>query len=204
MGKYAVTQAQWRVVAGWQEVRRKLDPAPSFAKGDDLPVEKVSWEDAMEFCARLAQKTNRPYRLPSESEWEYACRAGTTTPFAFGETITTEFVNYDGKLPYGEAPKGECRGTVPVGSLGAANAFGLYDMHGNVWEWCQDVWHSNYQGAPIDGSAWVRNGDTRRIRRGGSWSSSGFSCRATYRTCKEPGERFYFLGFRVVVSAMTQ
>jgi formylglycine-generating enzyme required for sulfatase activity len=144
MGKFPVTQAQWRVVAGWPKVERELNAEPSRFKGDDRPVEQVSWEEVVEFCARLASRTEKGYRLPTEGEWEYACRAGTRTPFAFGETVSSDFVNYDGRYPYGFAaiilaPEGRNRGeTVPVGSLGVANGFGLYDMHGNVSEWCQD------------------------------------------------------------------
>ena len=120
-----------------------------------MPVERISWYDAVEFCARLTEYTELPYRLPSEAEWEYACRAGTTTPFYFGETISPKFVNYDGNYTYGEGPKGEYRQkTTPVGSLKIADAFGLSDMHGNVWEWCSDLCHDNYNGAPADGSAW--------------------------------------------------
>jgi formylglycine-generating enzyme required for sulfatase activity/energy-coupling factor transporter ATP-binding protein EcfA2 len=157
MGKYPITQAQWRVVAAMPKVKLDLKPDPSYFKGDDRPVEQVSWYEAVEFCARLSNRTGREYRLPSEAEWEYACRAGTTTPFHFGETITPELVNYDGNYPYGNAPKGQFRKeTTPVGSF-PANAFGLYDMHGNVWEWCADDWHDSYKGAPTDGIAWIDN-----------------------------------------------
>jgi formylglycine-generating enzyme required for sulfatase activity len=144
IGKFPVTQAQWRAVARWEKVERELNADPSHFKGDDRPVEQVSWEEATEFCLRVSKKTGKTYRLPTEAEWEYACRAGTKTPFAFGKTITPKFVNYDGNHPYAKAPKGRYRKeTVPVGSLGVANAWGLYDMHGNVWEWCQD-WSGPY------------------------------------------------------------
>jgi formylglycine-generating enzyme required for sulfatase activity len=211
MGKFTVTQAQWRVVAGWEKVKRELDPRPSrfpdkkrrTAADDQRPVEQVSWAEAQEFCARLSVKTKRQYRLPSEAEWEYACRAGTTTPFAFGPTITPEFVNYDGNWPYGEAPNGQSREeTVPVGSLGVANAFGLYDMHGNVWEWCEDLWHDTYTKAPTDGSAWLSGGDSSlRVLRGGSWIYYANGCRSACRHNFLPAFDYFNFGFRVVVSA---
>ena len=209
IGKFQVTQAQWRTVARWPKVNIDLTLDPSSFKGDLLPVEQVSWEDAQEFCARLAKKTGKPYRLPSEAEWEYACRAGTMTPFAFGETITPQIVNYDGNYPYANAKKGEYRKqTLPVGSLGVANAFGLFDMHGNVWEWCEDVWHDSYGGEhgnpPIDGSAWMRGGDSsRRVLRGGSWNDEGVYCRSAVRGNDTAGGRYLNIGVRVVVLART-
>ena len=162
MGKFEVTQAQWKAVASLPQVERELKPDPSRFKGDKLPVEQVSWYDAVEFCRRLSNYTGKEYRLPSEAEWEYACRAGTTTPFHFGKTITTDLANYRGTdweyqnkiYPgnYANEAKGEYREkTTPVGSF-LPNAFGLYDMHGNVWEWCEDDWHDSYDGAPTDGS----------------------------------------------------
>jgi formylglycine-generating enzyme required for sulfatase activity len=184
MGKYQVTQAQWQAVAKFPQVNRELNPDPSRFKGANRPVEQVSWDDAIEFCSRLSQDTGRPYRLPSEAEWEYACRAGTTTPFHFGETITTDLANYDGNYTYGQGPKGVYREeTTEVGSFGVANNFGLYDMHGNVWEWCQDEWHDSYDGAPTDGSAWLGNeeGSDTRLLRGGSWGNDPGNCRSAYR-----------------------
>lgn len=190
MGKYEVTQAQWQAVMG---------NSPSNSKGNNLPVENVTWSDAVEFCKRLSQNTGREYRLPSEAEWEYACRAGTTTPFAFGETITADLVNYNGN-PYGGAPKDKSRGrTIPVGSLGVANRFGLYDMHGNVWEWCQDIYHVNYDGAPTDGSAWESGGDARRILRGGAWLDPAYGSRSADRYMEAPNNHHNYLGFRVVM-----
>jgi formylglycine-generating enzyme required for sulfatase activity len=213
MGKFVITQAQWRVVAGWPKIERELNPEPSpFPRNrrrrpadDERPVDHVSWEDALEFCARLSHKTERSYRLPTEAEWEYACRAGTKTPFAFGETVTPEFVNYNGDHPYSQAPKGKYRKeTVPVGSFGVANWFGLFDMHGNVWEWCQDVPHKNYHGAPTDGSAWLDGGDSsRRVLKGGSWNHNGYNCRSAYRVSSRPDIRDISFGFRVVVTART-
>lgn len=207
MGKYEVTQAQWRAVAGLPRVARDLKPDPSgFKKGDNLPVEDVSWEDAMEFCARLSQATGRTYRLPTEAEWEYACRAGTTTPFAFGQTVTTELVNYDGNYPYAQASKGTDRKmAMPVGFMKLANDFGLFDMHGNVWELCLDYWHENYNGAPSDGRSWETSGDTRyRVLRGGSWTNPATKCRSANRASITPDDRSCAdCGFRVVAVART-
>ncbi|WP_414551644.1 formylglycine-generating enzyme family protein [Anabaena sp. CCY 0017] len=204
MGKYPVTQAQWRVVAKFKQVERPLEADPSLFKGDDLPVENISWDEAVEFCARLSKVTGKTYRLPSEAEWEYACRAGTTTPFHFGETITPELGNFDGNYTYASAPKGEYREkTTPVGSFKLANAFGLYDMHGNVYEWCADLWHDNYNGAPNDGGAWLskNDNDNRRLLRGGYWLYYPRYCRSAFRNRYEPDSRDDAIGFRVVVSA---
>jgi formylglycine-generating enzyme required for sulfatase activity len=142
--------------------------------------------------------------LPSETEWEYACRAGTTTPFHFGETITPDLVNYDGNKPYGDAPKGEYRQkTVNVDSF-SPNAWGLYQMHGNVWEWCEDVWHEDYNGIPQDGYAWLRDGEqAKRLLRGGSWMVNAFGCRSAYRGKVGAGDWGYSLGFRVVASVLS-
>jgi eukaryotic-like serine/threonine-protein kinase len=206
MGKYPITQAQWRVVAEAVKLKVKLvlDPEPSHFTGDGmLPVESVTWDEAVEFCVRLQQLTGKQYRLPSEAEWEYACRAGTETPFAFGPTITPEVVNYESNYPYGKAPKGECRDkTIPVGGLRVANSFGLFDLHGNVWEWCQDVWHDNYDQAPENGSAWLGSSDSsHRVLRGGSWGDYSTVCRAALRIVSTSGH--ISIGLRVVVSATT-
>ena len=164
MGKFQITQKQWRVIASLPKIERDLEPDPSHFKGNDLPVEKVSWEDAEEFCQRLSKQTGKEYRLPSEAEWEYACRAGTTTPFHFGETITSDLANYRGSSTYANEPKGEYREkTIQVGSF-PPNAVGLYDMHGNVWEWCQDDFQDNYEGAPKDGSAWLSGKSGIKVR----------------------------------------
>ena len=203
MGKFTVTQAQWRAVAALPQVSRALNPDPSKFKGNNLPVEQISWEEAVEFCQRLSQKTGRIYRLPSEAEWEYACRAGTTTPFHFGETITSDLANYDGTDTYASEAKGTYREkTTPVGSFQVANAFGLYDMHGNVWEWCADPWHPNYRDAPSDGRAWDNDGDNRyRLLRGGSWYYSPWLCRSAFRYLLVAGNGYDNLGFRVVCAA---
>ena len=207
MGKYSVTQAQWRVVAGLPRVNRELNPNPSYFKGDNLPVEQISWYDSEEFCARLSKYTGQNYRLPSESEWEYACRAGTTTPFHFGETITTELVNYNSGHTYGKAPKGIDReSTTEVGSSGLANSFGLYDMHGNVWEWCADNWHSNYTNAPNNGTPLIDEDNDEdnksRVLRGGSWYNDPRNCRSASRSRVDWDEGLDDgIGFRVVSCA---
>jgi formylglycine-generating enzyme required for sulfatase activity len=131
MGKYPVTQKQWQAVAALEKVKIDLESDPSRFKGDNLPVECVSWDDAQEFCARLSQLTNKTYRLPSEAEWEYACRGGTTTPFYFGKTISTDLANYNGKYTYGNGVKGEYREKSTDVGIFPANPCGLYDMYGN-------------------------------------------------------------------------
>ena len=200
MGKYPVTQGQWRAIASQTnlKVNLDLDPEPSYFKERyqdidrwERPVEKVNWYQAVEFCERLSKLTGRNYRLPSEAEWEYACRAGTTTPFYFGETITSEFVNYDGDSSYGNGPKGEYRNqTTPVGQF-PPNAFGLYDMHGNVYEWCADEWHNNYYGPPTEESAWEIGNTYRRVLRGGCWYNVFWSCRCAKRNYDDA----YYLGY---------
>ncbi len=232
MSQTPITQAQWRAIASRTDLRveKDLNPDPSDFKDPpkpplkrgasdsppfeggarggspthwDRPVEQVNWYDAIEFCARLSKLTVREYRLPSEAEWEYACRAGTTTPFYFGETITGELANYNASNTYADEPNGEYREeTTPVGQF-PPNAFGLYDMHGNVWEWCADTWHDNYDGAPRDGSVWTENGDDNRsLLRGGSWYSLPNVCRSACRDPYTPrrGDDDD-LGFRVVCGA---
>lgn len=192
MGKFEVTQTQWVAVMGNN---------PSQFKGDNLPVDNVCWNDAQEFISRLnALKDGYTYRLPSEAEWEYACRAGTTTPFGLTDAITADIVNYNGTFPYSNAPKSINREkTAPVGGLGKANAWGLYDMHGNVSEWCQDWFHDNYNGAPTDGSAWEANPSIKcRVFRGGSFNSSGNNCRSGSRDRYVPVGKFPDNGLRVV------
>jgi hypothetical protein len=176
-----------------------LKPDPSRFKGDSRPVEQVSWNEAVEFCARLSAHTGRQYRLPTEAEWEYACRAGTTTPFYFGETISSDLANYDATITYGDGQEGGYqKQTTDVGCF-PLSAFGLHDMHGNVWEWCQDHWHSNYEGAPTDGSAWLSNDESEyRILRGGSWFFYPRFCRSAYRFFNFPDFRYKNIGFRVV------
>ena len=200
MGKYTITQEQWeKVVYSCPPVARELNSRPAYFPGDKLPVEQVSWKDAVEFCARLEKKTGQKYRLPGEAEWEYACRAGSAKPFAFGDTITTDVVNYNGNYTYGNAPKGEFRGrTTPVEAF-KPNAFGLCDMHGNVWEWCADAWHSNYDGAPNDGSAWMsETNQDAKVLRGDSWYFNPPYCRSANRFNLNRVLRSFSIGFRVV------
>lgn len=211
MGKYPITQAQWEAVADLPKVDRHLDPDVSRCKGANQPVDQVSWYDAVEFCARLSQYFGREYRLPSEAEWEYACRAGTVTPFHFGETCTTDLANYSGidweymgkiynRGSYGAGPQGSDRKeSTPVGYFQVANQFGLYDMHGNVREWCADFWHDSYHDAPTDGTAWITSGDpNKRVLRGGSWNAGPRSCRSAFRSSFDVDGNLYDIGFRVV------
>jgi formylglycine-generating enzyme required for sulfatase activity len=151
----------------------------------------------------LSEATGKSYRLPSEAEWEYACRAGTKTAFSFGDTITTDQANYDGNFTYNGSPRGAYRrGTTPVGTF-AANPWGLFDMHGNVWEWVQDVVHDNYDGAPLDGSAWEEGGDqARRILRGGSWLYNPRYLRSALRNGFSAALSNDIVGFRVVRDLM--
>ncbi|WP_322745572.1 formylglycine-generating enzyme family protein [Plectonema radiosum] len=176
MGKYQITQEQWYSVANLPQIERELKPEPSNFKGEEnqknnLPVEEVSWYDAEEFCKRLSQHTGKQYRLPSEAEWEYACRAGTITPFHFGETITGELANYDASRTFADESEREYRKKTTSVDQFSPNAFGLHDMHGNVWEWCNDTWHNNYESAPNDGGSWIDDNDETRVLRGGSWTS---------------------------------
>ena len=201
MGKYPVTQAQWREIASLPKIEHDLNPKPSHFKGDDRPVERVSWDEVVEFCQRLSQQTGKEYRLPTEAEWEYACRAGTTTPFHLGEAITTDLANYKGNYTYASEPKGEYRKeTTSVGHF-SPNSFGLYDMHGNVWEWCEDDWHDNYQGAPEDGGAWRSGTCSNKVIRGGSWNYLPAYCRSAYRDDDPREFRGINSGFRVVCVA---
>jgi formylglycine-generating enzyme required for sulfatase activity len=199
MGKYPLTQAQYQAIMGKN---------PAYFKGNNRPVENVSWDDAVLFCQKLSQRTGKNYRLPSEAEWEYACRAGTKTPFSFGDNITTDLVNYNGNYPYKSAPKGKYREqTTDVGTFPPTfppNPFGLYDMHGNVWEWCEDDWHENYIDAPTDGSAWnSQSGSNNKLLRGGSWNSYAGGCRSALRGRSSRDLRYNRCGFRVVSSFRT-
>ncbi len=241
MGKYSITQGQWKVIATRTDLKVKIDlkEDPSYFKkpyqDQDReidrwlrPVERVNWYEAVEFCQRLSKLTGRDYRLPSEAQWEYACRAMTEPldlakgesypPFYFGETLTDKLANYNASRTYASEPEGENgKETTPVGQF-PPNAFGLYDLHGNVWEWCMDDWHDNYENAPSDGSAWLDNNQEENldaenslestekdennpysVMRGGSWGFIPLSCRSAFRNyyCRRLN-RIYYLGFRVV------
>lgn len=203
LGKYEITQAQWRAVASFEKETRDLDPFPANVRGDKRPVEGVSWYDALEFCARLSRKTGREYRLPSEAEWEYACRGGLSDPFCFGENINWELVNHNGNFPYPGSSKGHFRSTTTdVGSAGSANNFGLFDMLGNVWEWCQDAYVRNYHGAPLDGTARLGNDGLPRVVRGGSWRAPAVDCASAARNSSAPQTCGDDIGFRVVCSGL--
>ncbi|ACK66489.1 protein of unknown function DUF323 [Rippkaea orientalis PCC 8801] len=220
MGKYPITQKQWQAIAVLDKVNIDLNPNPSHFTGDNRPVECVNWYEAVEFCQRLSRETGKDYQLPSEAQWEYACRSVNSyqlsviseelaieewnqkynLPFYRGETITTDLANYDGNYVYADEPKGQYRQeTTPVGQF-SPNAFGLYDMHGNVWQWCLDDYHANYQGAPRDGSAWTSSdNDTTKILRGGSCNYIPNACRCAFRNLYGlPRDYLSNVGVRVV------
>ncbi len=216
VGKYEVTRGEFsRFVSAtghatgnscriyesgrWRERSGRNWRSPGFSQSEQDPVVCVSWEDAQAYVGWLSRKTAKSYRLLTESEWEYAARAGTTTPFHFGGTISTDQANYNGNYTYGRGRKGVWRKeTVEVGMF-PANAFGLHDMHGNVWEWVEDCWHDSYAGAPADGSAWTKGGECgRRLLRGGSWYGRPRNLRAAYRLRYTATNRYLYDGLRVV------
>ena len=210
IGQFVVTQAQWKTIAQLPKVKQKLNASPSYHSGDDRPVERVDWSEAVEFCNRLTRLTRKLYRLPSEAEREYACRAGTTTAFNIGPTIATDFVNYRGTDDvradrtilgsYGEGPKGNYRGKTTPAQTFSANNIGLFDTHGNVWEWCADDWHENYEGAPLDSSVWDASNDSgSKVTRGGSCGSTPQGCRSAIRDSHSSSIRDNCLGFRVLL-----
>ena len=196
MGATEVTQAQWQQVMGNK---------PSFFKGDELPVEQISWEEEVEFCKRLSEmpdekKAGRKYRLPTEAEWEYACRAGTKTPFHFGSQLNGMQANCFGTKPYGTETKGPyLEKTFPVGKY-PANAWGLYDMHGNLWEWCSD-WYRDYTPDSVTDPIGPPTG-SGRVTRGGSWRDDAVNCRSARRSGGVPSSRDDDLGFRVALSSI--
>ena len=188
LGVHPVTQAQWHALMG---------NYPSHFKGGDRPVEQVSWEECQQFCARLGEHDGLRYRLPTEAEWEYACRAGCMQPFGWGATVSTDKANYDGNFVYGSGVKGMYREqTTPVGYF-EANRWGVHDMHGNVWEWCQD-WHGDYSRHAVKDPQGPPQGASR-IVRGGSWSCPPRYCRSAFRFWFAPGYHSRYLGCRVIV-----
>ena len=191
MARALVTQEQWRAVMSRRATCR-------FA-GDERPVENVAWGEAQAFCQRLAQRAGRAYRLPSEAQWEYACRAGGSAPFHTGETLTTDLANYCGEHAFRAEPAGLYRHVTTPAGMFPPNDFGLYDLHGNLWEWCADTWHADYTGAPASEAAWQSGGDrAARVVRGGSWHDVPGACRSAARARYEAGQGDDFVGFRVV------
>ena len=198
LGQSAVTQTQWEVVASWPRELIELKSNPSYFKGTNRPVEQVSWEEAMEFCRRLSKQKQIIYSLPREAQWEYACRAATSTPFSFGETLAPDLANYDCSSSYRFGPMGRSRQeTNETGSF-AGNAWGLEDMHGNVWEWCIDNWH-NYSNTLLSNSNQlvVDNSKNHKILRGGSWFNIPNSCRSSSRRLMHAFYRSYNIGLRI-------
>jgi formylglycine-generating enzyme required for sulfatase activity len=191
LGRYPITQAQYQLLMGEN---------PAYFRKDGHPIETINYYQAIEFCKVLSQKTGRAYRLPSEAEWEYACRAGTTTPFHYGATMMADLGNCDGRESYNRAPESEYRQeTTPVGNF-PSNAFGLYDMHGNVWEWCSDHWHENYQCALSDGRPRLEGAANYRPLRGGAWSSPPRACRSASRCSMSAFYADRSTGFRVALT----
>ena len=196
-GKFEVTFAEWDACAAAGGGCKHKPEDKEWGRGR-RPVIYVSWEDAKEYVVWLSKKTGGTYRLLTEAEWEYAARAGTTTAFSTGRTITADQANFDGNYTYGGSAKGVFRQqTIEVGSLSKPNAFGLHDMHGNVWEWVEDCWHDNYQGAPVNGSAWTTGDCGRRVLRGGSWGNLPGDLRSAYRNRYSPDIRYNVIGFRL-------
>ena len=195
MGKFTVTQAQYQAVTGYNQAE--------FKTGDNYPEECVSWTDAQNFCTELSKRTGKKVRLPTEAQWEYAARAGTKTVFSVGDDLSSTQANFNGREPYGKGKKSDHKDkTTPVGSY-PANPFGLYDMMGNVSQWCQDVFHDSYTDAPTDGSAWETGGDPEiRVYRGGAYDNDAVNCRSAIRYAAErKNNRNSHIGFRVVVEA---
>lgn len=183
MGKYPITQAQWQAVMGFN---------PSRFKGDQLPVEQISWTDAHDFAKRLQELTGYAFRLPNEAEWEYACRAGGMTAYFFGNDpdVLGEFAWYEDNADGATHPVGQKQ----------PNLWELFDMHGNVWEWCQDWYHNTYAGAPAEGREWDHLEGVHKVVRGGSWHAKAQACRSAIRNRLSPRDHYYFLGVRMCVS----
>jgi formylglycine-generating enzyme required for sulfatase activity len=198
IGRREITQEQWKAVSHLPQVKTPLVEEPSESRGDQLPVDSVSWEDCQEFCRRLSRLSKRKYRLPTEAEWEYAARAGTGTPFCFGPTISPEVAVYNATQAYGESPvQSEPRlSAANVGDTGAANRFGMFDVHGNVEEWCQD-WYGPYNPKTSVNPIGPEKG-TERVLRGGGWYSYAWNCRSASRAHARPEQGSNYTGFRIV------
>ncbi len=196
IGRYPVTQMQWQIVAKMPPVNRRLTSDNKVSEGD-YPVKQVCWHDAVEFCDRLTVHTGRQYRLPTESEWEFACRAGKTTPFYFGQTLSKEIATYDSNPASIGGYEGSLPITTRVTRTKIANGFGLSDMHGNIFEWCEDCWHDTYEYAPTDGSAWVDGNNSDRVVRGGAYYSPKKDCRSAFRYHASPDVEYDGVGLRV-------
>ena len=192
LGKFLVTQEQWKIVMG--------KDLPFRREGAQHPADRASWKDAAAFCQKLAQKTHLPFRLPSEAEWEYACRGGYSSPFSCGPTLTSGLANYCGDHVFADEPPGVYQhGTSPVGSY-PPNAFGLYDMHGNLWEWCADDWFDDYSGAGVDGQPRQSFSSSFKVVRGGSWHETPNHCRSATRLKFAARERDDYVGFRAALT----
>ncbi|WP_127076235.1 formylglycine-generating enzyme family protein [Rhodomicrobium lacus] len=214
IGRYAVTRGEFAAFVAatghkiedgalvgtgteWKDDPTKSWRDPGFAQDDSHPVVGVNWDEAQAYVAWLSKASGAAYHLPSEAQWEYACRAGTTTPFWWGSSITPELANYDGTYAYAGGQKGEYRGrTLPVKSF-EPSPWGLYQVHGNVWEWTEDCWNRNYDGAPADHKAWKTGDCKRRVVRGGSWENVPRHLRAANRDSSSSDGRFVSIGFRV-------
>lgn len=194
VSKYPITQSQYQAV---------MKENPSFFQGKNKPVETVSWFEAQNFCQQLSQLTGKKYRLLSEAEWEYVCRANSTTSFCYGTTITSELANYKASFGYGLGGSGKWRQETTEVGIFPANSFGLYDVHGNVWEWCEDHWHENYLNAPDDGKPWLEESncpdfdELPRVIRGGSWDDTAYYCRSGVRLWALPSFKGKLIGFRI-------
>lgn len=218
IGRTEVTQGQWKAVMGFgfreflasltfsdpKALLRQIKNAMSGnnqsgfkACGDACPVENISWNDTQAFLKKLNQQTGLTYRLPTEAEWEYAARAGSTGPFSWGSTITTNQANYNGTFAFNNGEKGPYRQITLRSDSFEANRLGLYNMHGNVWEWVQDCWNVNYLGAPANGGAWLAGDCAQRVMRSGSWIDTPVNLRSAFRTKDTLAVRDYYAGFRL-------
>jgi len=195
MSKYPITQEQWTVI---------MKSNPSRFKGSRKPVDKVTWHQSQTYCKILSQRFQKKFRLPSEGEWEYACRAGTNSEFYCGQTIISSIANYDSRYSYKQEMITDFINETTEVGLFPPNGFGLYDMCGNVWEWCQDSWHDNYENAPTNEKPWINSTlfsakEKKRVRRGGSWRNKASYCRSSSRSCFDADSADITLGFRIVM-----